>query len=134
MKICVIGCGAIGSLFAAHLARLEDVEVFAYDRFAEHIDAIHERGLRISGAVDFTARPRATTRPREIPRCDYGLLATKSTHTHTAIADTAHLFDDISAVCSVQNGIGNEEIIAEHVRCVIRGTTFPAGHVVSLGT
>lgn len=133
MKICVIGCGAIGSLFAAHLARLEDVEVFAYDRFAEHIDAIHERGLRISGAVDFTARPRATTRPREIPRCDYGLLATKSTHTHTAIADTAHLFDDISAVCSVQNGIGNEEIIAEHVRCVIRGTTFPAGHVVEPG-
>ena len=108
MKICVIGCGAIGSLFAAHLARLEDVEVFAYDRFAEHMDAIHARGLRISGAADFTARPRATTKPTEIPRCDYGLLATKSTHTRAAIADTAHLFGDDSAVCSVQNGIGND--------------------------
>lgn len=133
MKICIIGCGAIGSLFAAHLARLEGVEVFAYDRFVEHMDAIHERGLRISGAADFTARPRATAKASEIPSCDYGLLATKSTHTHAAIADTAHLFDDESAVCSIQNGIGNEEIIAEQVKYVIRGTTFPAGHVVEPG-
>jgi 2-dehydropantoate 2-reductase len=133
VKVCVIGCGAIGSLFAAHLARLEGVEVFAYDRFAEHIDAIHARGLRISGEADFTSRPRATVKALEIPRCDYGLLATKSTHTHAAIADTAHLFDDNSAVCSVQNGIGNEEIIAGRVKYVIRGTTFPAGHVVEPG-
>jgi len=133
VKICIIGCGAIGSLFAAHLARLEGVEVFAYDRFVEHMDAIHERGLRISGAADFTARPRATAKASEIPSCDYGLLATKSTHTHAAIADTAHLFDDESAVCSIQNGIGNEEIIAEQVKYVIRGTTFPAGHVVEPG-
>jgi 2-dehydropantoate 2-reductase len=33
----------------------------------------------------------------------------------------------------VQNGVGNEEIIAEHVRFVIRGTTFPAGHIVEPG-
>jgi 2-dehydropantoate 2-reductase len=36
-------------------------------------------------------------------------------------------------VCSVQNGVGNEEIIAEHVPLVIRGTTFPAGHVIEPG-
>lgn len=133
VKICVVGCGAIGSLFAAHLARLDGVEVFAYDRWQEHTDAITAGGLRLSGAADFTARLHATHRAQEIPRCDYGLVATKSTHTRTAIADTAHLFDDASAVCSVQNGIGNEEIIAEHVKYVIRGTTFPAGHVVEPG-
>ena len=33
MKVCIIGCGAIGSLFAAHLGKLDDVEVWAYDPF-----------------------------------------------------------------------------------------------------
>jgi 2-dehydropantoate 2-reductase len=36
-------------------------------------------------------------------------------------------------VCSVQNGVGNEEILAKSVRYVIRGTTFPAGHVIEPG-
>jgi 2-dehydropantoate 2-reductase len=50
-----------------------------------------------------------------------------------AIEQTAHLFGEASAVCSVQNGVGNEEILAEHVQFVIRGTTFPAGHIVEPG-
>ena len=48
------------------------------------------------------------------------------------MAATAHAFAD-GAVCSVQNGAGNEELVAEHVREVIRGTTFPAGHVIEPG-
>jgi 2-dehydropantoate 2-reductase len=133
MKVCVVGCGAIGSLFAAHLARLKDVEVHAYDVSTAHVDAINQGGLRISGAADFTARFHATVSAREIPRCDYGIVATKSTHTRSAIEQSRHVFDDRSAVCSVQNGVGNEEIIAEHVKYVIRGTTFPAGHIIEPG-
>jgi 2-dehydropantoate 2-reductase len=53
-------------------------------------------------------------------------------HTSSALAATAHAFRD-GAVCSVQNGAGNEELIAEHVAEVIRGTTFPAGHLVEPG-
>jgi 2-dehydropantoate 2-reductase len=45
----------------------------------------------------------------------------------------ARAFDDSSAVCSVQNGVGNEEFIAEKVKLVIRGTTFPAGHIIEPG-
>ena len=45
----------------------------------------------------------------------------------------AHAFDEKSAVCSVQNGVGNEELIAERVKYVIRGTTFPAGHSIAPG-
>jgi 2-dehydropantoate 2-reductase len=95
--------------------------------------AISERGLRISGAADFTVKLHATSNAREIPRCDFGIVATKSTHTKGAIEQTAHIFDDSSAVCSVQNGVGNEEILAQHVHYVIRGTTFPAGHVIEPG-
>jgi 2-dehydropantoate 2-reductase len=133
IKTCVIGCGAVGSLFAAHLAKTGEVEVWAYDLWKEHIEAIRQNGLRLSGAAEFVARLNATSDPAEVPRCDYGIVATKAIHTKTAIAQAARIFDDDSAVCSVQNGVGNEEIIAEHVKYVIRGTTFPAGHPVAPG-
>jgi len=133
MRICIIGCGAVGSIFAAHLARLEGVEVCAYDVNREHVEAINRDGLRISGVAEFTARLNAASDPAQIPRCDYGIVATKAIHTRRAIEQAARIFDDRSAVCSVQNGVGNEEIIAEHVKYVIRGTTFPAGHLISPG-
>jgi 2-dehydropantoate 2-reductase len=133
MRICVIGCGAVGSLFAAHLARAGEAEVWAYDVWTEHVEAIHKNGLRISGAAEMTVRLNATSDPKQLPHCDYGIVATKAIHTKMAIAQGAHAFNEKSAVCSVQNGVGNEEIIAEHVKYVIRGTTFPAGHPIAPG-
>jgi 2-dehydropantoate 2-reductase len=53
-------------------------------------------------------------------------------HTGAAVAAAAHAFE-FGSVCSVQNGVGNEEAIAEHVERVIRGTTFPAGKLVEPG-
>ncbi len=132
MRVCVVGCGAVGSLFAAALAQLDDVEVWAYDLDPAHVSAINEHGLRISGAGELVSRLRATTDASELPACDFGIVAVKSMHTDSAMASTAHAFED-GAVCSVQNGAGNEEIVAKHVREVIRGTTFPAGHVVGPG-
>ncbi len=132
MRVCVVGCGAVGSLFAANLARLDDVEVWAYDVWAEHVAAINAEGLRLSGAEDVVGRPRATTDAAELPACDFGLVATKSMHTGSAVAAAAHAFAD-GSVCSVQNGVGNEEAIAEHVERVVRGTTFPAGKILEPG-
>src|SRR6266436_8507124 len=123
VMLCIVRCGEVGSLFGAHRARLEDIEVHAYDVWKEHTRAINDRSLRISGAANFTARLHATSNASEIPVCDFGIVATKSTHTRGAIEQAARIFDEKSAVCSVQNGVGNEEILAEHVRYVIRGTT-----------
>ena len=133
MKICIVGCGAVGSLFAAHLAHKGEAEVFAYDVSEAHVRAMQRNGLWISGEAEFTAKLTATNDVKELPRCDFGIVATKATHTRVAMEQAKILFDDASAVCSVQNGVGNEEIIAEQVRWVIRGTTFPAGHIVSPG-
>jgi 2-dehydropantoate 2-reductase len=132
MRICVVGCGAVGALFAANLAQLDDVEVWAFDVWQEHVDAINEHGLRLSGAGEVVGRPRATSDAGELPACDFGIVATKSMHTGGAVASVAHAFAE-GSVCSVQNGVGNEEAIAEHVERVIRGTTFPAGKVVAPG-
>jgi 2-dehydropantoate 2-reductase len=130
--VCVVGCGAIGSLFAAHLAQDDGVEVWAFDLQTDHVDAMNERGLRISGESELVGRVRATTDADALPACEYGIVATKSLHTAAAIDTTANAFRD-AAVASVQNGAGNEELIAEHVARVIRGTTFPAGHLVEPG-
>ena len=132
MRVCVVGCGAVGSLFAANLARLDDVEVWAYDVSQAHVDAINERGLRLTGAGDVVGRPTATTDATVLPPCDFGIVATKAMHTEGAIAATAHAFED-GAVATVQNGVGNEEVVARHVVRVIRGTTFPAGKILEPG-
>ena len=85
MKICIVGCGAIGSLFAAHLGRLDDVEVWAYDPYQAHVDAINAKGLRLTGRSDFVARVNARSNASEIPPCEFGIVAAKSTHTATRV-------------------------------------------------
>ncbi|HWX10269.1 MAG TPA: 2-dehydropantoate 2-reductase [Gaiellaceae bacterium] len=132
MRICIVGCGAVGSLFAANLAQLDDVEVWAYDASREHVDAINANGLRLSGAGEVVGRLRATTDAKELPTCDFGIVATKAMHTESAIRATAHAFA-AGCVATVQNGLGNEETLAAHVERVIRGTTFPAGKLLEPG-
>ena len=132
MRVCIVGCGAVGSLFAANLAQLDDVEVWAYDLAQKHVDAINRDGLRLSGADEVVGRPRATSNGSELPACDFGIVATKAMHTEPAIRAAAHAFRD-ACVATVQNGLGNEETIAEHVGRVIRGTTFPAGKLLAPG-
>jgi 2-dehydropantoate 2-reductase len=132
VRVCVVGCGAVGSLFAANLAQLEDVEVWAYDLDEAHVRAINEHGLQLSGAGDVVGAVRATTVAAELPACDFSIVATKAMHTGPAVAATAHAFRG-GSVASVQNGIGNEEAIAAHAERVIRGTTFPAGKLVAPG-
>jgi 2-dehydropantoate 2-reductase len=132
MRICIVGCGAVGSLFAANLAQLDDVEVWAYDASREHVDAINARGLRLTGAGEVVGRLRATTDAHELPPCDFGIVATKAMHTEAAIRAAAHAFRG-GSVATVQNGLGNEETLAGHVERVIRGTTFPAGKILEPG-
>jgi 2-dehydropantoate 2-reductase len=124
-RVCIIGCGAIGSLYAVYLARV--AEVYAFVRREEHARAINERGLRVTGKDEFISRPRAATKPGEIPDCDLGIVCTKATQTEEAIRPLKTHFAK-GAVLSAQNGLGGEEIIARHVRgYIMRGTTFMSG-------
>jgi 2-dehydropantoate 2-reductase len=132
MKVCIVGCGAVGSLFAANLAQLDDVEVWAYDLSREHVDAINRDGLQLSGAGEVLGRLTATSDPAVLPVCDFGIVATKAMHTSAAVEATAAAFVG-GCVATVQNGLGNEEAIAKSAGQVIRGTTFPAGKLVEPG-
>jgi 2-dehydropantoate 2-reductase len=132
VRVCIVGCGAVGSLFAANLGTLDDVEVWAYDLARDHVEAINRDGLRLTGAGDVVGLVHATSDATELPPCDFGIVATKAMHTEAAIAATAHAFAD-GAVATVQNGIGNEEVLAGRATRVIRGTTFPAGKLTAPG-
>jgi len=124
-RVCIIGCGAIGSLYAAHLARV--AEVWAYVRREEHARALNREGLQVSGTHNFHVTLKATARPDDIPDCDLGIVATKATQVADSITPLGDRFDS-GAVISAQNGVGSEEIIAAHTRgFVIRGTTFMSG-------
>src|SRR4051794_29719081 len=132
MRVCVVGAGAIGALYAAHLAQANGVEVWASDVTGEQVEGINRDGLRLTGTADMTARIEARTDASEIPECEFGIVATKHAFTESAISATAHVFAD-GAVCSVQNGIGNEEIIASQVPRVMCGVCLPAGHIEAAG-
>jgi len=126
-RVCIVGCGSIGSLYAAHLARV--AEVWAFVRRPEHARAIAEQGIRVSGKPghEFIAHPRATSDPAQLPPCDLGIVCTKATQTAEAMGPVAGRFRD-GAVVSAQNGLGCEEIIAQVTGSrVIRATTFMSG-------
>jgi 2-dehydropantoate 2-reductase len=124
-RVCIVGCGAIGSLYAAHLARV--AEVWAFVRREDHAQALSRDGLRVSGRHEFHVSLSATTNPGDLPDCDLAIVATKATQVRESVASVGHLFDR-GAVLSAQNGLGSEEIIAEYTRGqIIRGTTFMSG-------
>ena len=72
-RVCVAGAGVIGSLFAAHLARV--AEVSALVRREEHAEALRTRGLRVSGRADFTAQLAAATSPDDLETPELVILA-----------------------------------------------------------
>jgi 2-dehydropantoate 2-reductase len=124
-RICVVGAGTIGSLLAAHLARVVDVWVLT--RRPEHAAALTERGLRVTGRADFEVRIAATGDPGELPDCDLGIVACKGTDLdETAARLEARL--GTATLMTIQNGMGAEEIVRRHGRWpLISAITFMSG-------
>ena len=125
MRVCVIGAGAIGSLFAAHLAKVVDVLVLT--RRKEHAQELNDRGLEVSGRHDFTARVTAAADPDELPGFDVGIIATKANGVEDAAASLAGRFP-AATIMTVQNGLGAEEIVHRHGEWpLISAVTFMSG-------
>jgi 2-dehydropantoate 2-reductase len=102
-RVCVIGAGAIGSLFAGHLAAVADVSVLT--RRAEHAEALNREGLRISGRSERLARVFATADPDALPPFDLGIVATKAAGLDGAVDSLRGRFEN-AAIMTVLNGLG----------------------------
>jgi 2-dehydropantoate 2-reductase len=124
-RVCVAGAGAIGSLFAAHLARVADVSALV--RREEHARALREHGLRISGRADFTASLDASTSPDELAVPDLVIVACKGTDLDTVAAGLAGHWSE-ATLMTVQNGIGADEVVARHGAWkLLTAVTFMSG-------
>ncbi|MDT2021951.1 2-dehydropantoate 2-reductase [Methylocella sp. CPCC 101449] len=114
MKIAVVGCGAMGSIYAALLASAGH-EVIAIDRSADQVQAINERGLHVAGASgDRTVRLRASTDIPEEP-VDLVIVAVKAGHVDTVRAQLSRLLAPQTIVLTIQNGLGSAQAVAEAV-------------------
>ena len=125
MKIAVVGAGAMGSLFGAILAEAGN-EVWLYDVWEEHVQSVNRNGLHIEreGKIR-TVKIRATSDPEQINRAELVIIFVKSTQTKSAAETARYLAGSEGSVMTLQNGMGNADIIAgliEPVR-VLAGTT-----------
>jgi 2-dehydropantoate 2-reductase len=112
LKIAIVGTGAMGSVYAGLFASAGH-EVWAIDRWQEHVEAMRSRGLRVEGASgDRTVRLNATTDPREAGVCDLVILATKAMHVAEAAISAKGLLGKETPVLSIQNGLGGPETAA----------------------
>ncbi len=124
-NVCIIGAGAIGSLYAAHLASICSVSVLT--RRKEQADALNQNGLRISGKHEFTAEVRASQDPSELGDFDLCIVATKATQLEAAAGAIAGRSPS-ALVMTVQNGLGAEEIVGRYGAWrLISAVTFMSG-------
>ena len=124
-RVCVVGAGVIGSLFAGHLARVAEVSVLT--RRQEHADSLNAEGLRVSGRSDFTARLAASPDPGALPEPDLVIVACKGTDLEPVAARLEGRFPG-AVVMTVQNGLGAEEIVRRHGAWpLVSAVTFMSG-------
>jgi 2-dehydropantoate 2-reductase len=109
-RVCVAGAGTIGSLLAAHLARVTEVSVLT--RRDEHAAALNEHGLRVSGRAEFTSPVKASTDPAALD-ADLLILACKGSDLEQLAQRLEGNFDG-ATVMTVQNGLGAEEVVGVH--------------------
>lgn len=135
MKIAVVGAGAMGSLFGALLAEAQN-EVWLYDVWAEHVHAINDRGLSVE-RMGKTRRVRinATTNPKEIGHAELIIIFVKSTQTRSASGPAAELAAQDGSVMTLQNGMGNADIISELIEParIFAGTTSHGATMIGPG-
>ena len=111
MRIAVVGCGAMGSVYAARLA-LGGHEVLVADPWAAHVDAINAGGLRLEGPDGaHRAEVRAFVEPPAEP-VDLVVLAVKASDAPAAAAQARPLLADDTVVLTIQNGLGSAEGVA----------------------
>lgn len=124
-KVCIVGAGAIGSLFAGHLGTCTETTVLT--RRESHARELNERGLRVSGKSDLHARVRASTDPAELGDVDLIILATKATAVEESASALRGHFPG-AVILLVQNGLGCEEVVHRFGDWpLISGVTFMSG-------
>lgn len=135
MKIVVVGAGAMGSLFAAFLAKSKE-EVWLLEKNKENAAKINASGISLEGVSgSWQAKVKTTTNIADIGKADLVLLCVKSFNTKSAVEQTKPILGQNTKILTLQNGIGNVEIISEIAGedKVIAGVTNQGATLIAAG-
>lgn len=136
MRIAVMGAGSMGSAFGGRLAEAGN-EVWLIDVWQEHVERINGDGLRIVGVGGerVISSVKATLDPSQVGPVDLILVFVKSTETRTATQSALPLVGEQTLFLTLQNGLGNRDLIAEIVgeERVLAGVTFDGAALLGPG-
>jgi len=135
MKIVVVGPGAIGCLFAAFLTKSKE-DVWLLDKSKENAAKLNECGISLEGLSGPShIKVKVTANITQIAKADLILVCVKSFNTKSAIEQIKPLLTDNTKILTLQNGIGNIEIISEVAGedRVIAGVTNEGATLIALG-
>ena len=121
MKIVVVGAGATGAVMGGYLA-LAGESVCFLDPYEAHMSACRENGLTIKAAsflsvndiTQYNVKVRATSDASEAGIADLIIFMPKGIHTRTAMENALAVSDENTVLLTLQNGLGNIEIISEY--------------------
>jgi 2-dehydropantoate 2-reductase len=128
MRIVVVGPGAIGCLIAAFLSKSKE-EIWLLDKYKERAETIDQKGIAIEGiSGNWQAQVKATAEVKDIGQADLIIICVKSYNTKEAISSAEAAIGDNTRILTLQNGIGNIEIVSE-----LAGADKVIGGVTNLG-
>lgn len=115
MKIAVVGTGAMGSVYATLFVEAGH-DVWAIDQWAEHVEAINDTGLTLTGFTGHrTVALSASTFVADAGACDMYVIATKASGAGDAAESIAPFVAPETNVIAIQNGLGAAARITEHI-------------------
>jgi len=127
MEVVVFGAGSLGSLLGGLLAQAHEVTLVGRD---PHVSTVRDHGLEIEGERRVTTTPDATTSiPAGLSDVDLALVTVKSYDTEAAARALQSC--DPETVLSVQNGLGNEQILAESLDATVLAGTATYGALLT---
>jgi 2-dehydropantoate 2-reductase len=113
MKIAILGAGSMGSVFGGRLS-LAGHDVWMIDVNEDHVRAIQTEGLTLTdGTREVVVRPQATTEPTDVGQADLVMVWCKAADTTAALQRGRSLFGSHTIGCTLQNGLGNVDVLAE---------------------
>ena len=112
MKIAVVGPGALGCLIAGLLRSKTREEIWLIDNLPERVKRIAQDGIRLEGlSGPIHTKINVSADPKEAGSCDLVILCVKSYSTEDACKDIKELVSKETFVMTLQNGIGNVQIL-----------------------
>lgn len=136
MKIVVVGPGALGSLISGFLKHKTKEEIWLLDKYEDRARRHRESGIKIDGiSGSLLAKLSVTADPKEIGPADIVIVCVKSYSTEDACRGIKDIVTDKTYVLSLQNGIGNVQILNDHFGAerVIAGITNHGSTLLEVG-